>query len=627
MINLRVPEVENHLRPKLIVVGVGGAGNNAVNNMIDKGLEGVEFCSMNTDAQALAHNKAAKKIQLGLNITQGLGAGSKPQIGQAAAEEAAEDIAEVLAGCNMVFIAAGMGGGTGSGAAPVVARIAKEHDILTVGVVTKPFHFEGSRRMKVAEAAIEELQRHVDTLIVIPNQNLFRIATDRTTFAEAFTMADDVLNSGVRGVTDLIVMPGTINLDFADIRTVMGEMGKAMMGTGEAEGEGRALRAAELAISNPLLDEVSIEGARAMLVNITGGMDLALHELDEAMHHIRGKADPEANIIFGSAIDTDMQGKLRISVIATGMDMAAQTGITGRGNGSMLPPPAPYGVQGGGQGNSGNFQSQQNSNNTPTNHVVTQAANNPFIQARQTMETGLSSRPVAQNSVQQHMANPVYQGMQQQNANPQGAGNSANSPRPSYAVNPAYSARTTPSAAPKAYEGNQTASEPRNSDNTSGFNGNGYSAQNYAATQQASSPVVAVSAPNTNTPSVQIQTDTVQPQAAASLHRPQQVAQQQDILHTQTIQRPNGDVTRKAASFFDRMTGSHKSHDDGYLVDSNVGEQQNNQAAANAPTQGNGDDLTANPDHKVTVSSGIAGSNRSPLEEKLEIPAFLRRQS
>jgi cell division protein FtsZ len=320
MINIRVPDTDTPLHPRITVIGVGGAGGNAVNNMIRSNLEGVEFLVCNTDAQALNYSAADRRIQLGLNITRGLGAGSRPDVGRASAEEALEELFSYLEGSNMVFITAGMGGGTGTGAAPVIARAAREHNILTVGVVTKPFQFEGAHRMKTAEAGIQELQQYVDTLIVIPNQNLFRIANEKTTFADAFKMADEVLHSGVRGVTDLMVMPGLINLDFADIRTVMSEMGKAMMGTGEAEGPRRAIDAAEAAISNPLLDEVSLKGARAMLINITAGMDIALFEVDEAVNRVRNEVDPDANVIFGSTFDPTMEGRLRVSVVATGID-------------------------------------------------------------------------------------------------------------------------------------------------------------------------------------------------------------------------------------------------------------------------------------------------------------------
>src|SRR5499433_3756251 len=326
-LNLSMPKNANayEIKPRITVVGVGGAGGNAVNNMIRSNLEGVEFIVSNTDAQALAQSICDRRIQLGAHVTQGLGAGSRPDIGRAAAEEVLEEIIGELTGSNMVFITAGMGGGTGTGAAPVIARAAREHGILTVGVVTKPFHFEGTHRMKIAESGIQELQQYVDTLIIIPNQNLFRVANEKTTFADAFAMADQVLYSGVRGVTDLMVMPGLINLDFADIRAVMSEMGKAMMGTGEAEGENRAIAAAEAAISNPLLDDVSMKGARGVLINITGGFDMTLFEVDEAANRIRDEVDPEANIIFGSTFDETLSGKMRISVVATGIEsMVAQ---------------------------------------------------------------------------------------------------------------------------------------------------------------------------------------------------------------------------------------------------------------------------------------------------------------
>jgi cell division protein FtsZ len=323
-LKLSVPQSAALLKPRIAVIGVGGAGGNAVNNMISSHLEGVEFVVANTDSQALAQSLSERKIQLGQNITHGLGAGARPEIGRAAAEEAIDEIVEHLQGAHMAFITAGMGGGTGTGAAPVIARLGREHGILTVGVVTKPFQFEGIHRMRIAEAGIEEMQQYVDTLIIIPNQNLFRIANEKTTFAQAFAMADEVLHCGVRGVTDLMVVPGLINLDFADIRTVMSEMGKAMMGTGEAEGEDRAKRAAEAAISNPLLDDVSMKGARGVLINITGGSDLTLFEVDEAANRIGDEVDSEANIIFGSTVDPALDGKVRVSVVATGIDAATQ---------------------------------------------------------------------------------------------------------------------------------------------------------------------------------------------------------------------------------------------------------------------------------------------------------------
>lgn len=311
------------LSPKITVVGVGGAGGNAVNNMIASNLIGVDFVVCNTDAQALQGNLADHKIQLGTSLTEGLGAGAKPEIGRAAAEESLDDVMQHLENANMAFITAGMGGGTGTGAAAVIAKACREKGILTVGVVTKPFHFEGSNRMRLAEEGINELQNYVDTLIVIPNQNLFRVVNDKTTFADAFKMADSVLQSAVRGVTDLIVMPGLINLDFADIRSVMQEMGKAVMGAGEASGERRATEAAEKAVSNPLLDDVSMKGAKGIIINVTGGYDMTLFEVDEACNRIRDEVDPNANIIFGSTFDESMEGTMRVSVVATGIDAAA----------------------------------------------------------------------------------------------------------------------------------------------------------------------------------------------------------------------------------------------------------------------------------------------------------------
>ncbi len=314
------PPLVDELKPRISVIGVGGAGGNAIANMIAAQVEGVDFIVANTDAQALNASPAERRIQLGPRITEGLGAGSRPEIGRAAAEETMNSVEQALDGAHMVFIAAGMGGGTGTGAAPVIAKAAREKGILTVGVVTKPFTFEGTRRARSAEAGIEELQKHVDTLIVIPNQNLFLVANPNTTFKEAFQMADEVLQQGVRGITDLMVMPGLINLDFADVRSVMGEMGKAMMGTGEAEGDGRALAAAEKAIANPLLDGVSMKGAKGVIVSITGGEDMRLMEVDEAANHIRELVDPDANIIWGSAFNDNLNGKIRVSVVATGIE-------------------------------------------------------------------------------------------------------------------------------------------------------------------------------------------------------------------------------------------------------------------------------------------------------------------
>ncbi len=325
-LNIGMPQPSD-LSPRITVFGVGGAGGNGVNNMIDAGLEGVEFVVANTDAQALGQSLAQNHIQLGQELTQGLGAGARPDVGAQAAMEAIEEINAHLDGSHMVFVTAGMGGGTGTGAAPIIAQAAKDRGILTIGVVTKPFAYEGKRRMESAEAGISELQKYVDTLIVIPNQNLFRLANEQTTFADAFAMADNVLRSGVCGITDLMVMPGLINLDFADIKTVMAEMGKAMMGTGEEEGENRAIDAAESAISNPLLDDVSMQGARGVLINITGGMDMTLYEVDAAANRIREEVDPDANIIVGSTFNDAMEGRMRVSIVATGIEAELEAGM------------------------------------------------------------------------------------------------------------------------------------------------------------------------------------------------------------------------------------------------------------------------------------------------------------
>jgi cell division protein FtsZ len=322
-INLKIPDIRE-MKPRITVFGVGGAGGNAVNNMISAGLQGVDFVVANTDAQALTLSKAERIVQMGTQVTEGLGAGSQPEVGRAAAEEVIDELRDHLSGAHMVFVTAGMGGGTGTGAAPVIARIARELGILTVGVVTKPFHFEGQRRMRFAEAGITELQKVVDTLLIIPNQNLFRVANEKTTFADAFAMADQVLYSGVACITDLMVKEGLINLDFADVRAVMKEMGKAMMGTGEATGEKRALTAAEAAIANPLIDDASMKGARGLLISITGGKDLTLYEVDEAATRIREEVDQDANIIVGATFDETLEGIIRVSVVATGID---NTGI------------------------------------------------------------------------------------------------------------------------------------------------------------------------------------------------------------------------------------------------------------------------------------------------------------
>ena len=318
-INFKAPEIKE-LQPRLLVMGVGGAGGNAINEMIESNMQGVEFIAVNTDAQDLKLSKAKSKIQIGMNLTKGLGAGAKLDIGQAAADESLNEIVNTLQGANMVFITAGMGGGTGTGAAHVVARAAKELNILTVGVVTLPFLYEGPSRMRRAQLGLEELRKHLDTIIVIPNQNLFKIANEQTTFEESFNLSNNVLMHGVQSITDLMVRPGLINLDFADVETVMASMGKAMMGTGEAEGEGRALKAAEMAVSNPLIDDYTLKGAKGLLINITGGKDLKLFEVDEAVNKVRSEVDPEAELIIGAITDSELDGKMRVSIVATSLD-------------------------------------------------------------------------------------------------------------------------------------------------------------------------------------------------------------------------------------------------------------------------------------------------------------------
>jgi len=430
MINLSMPETDNMMKPRIVVFGVGGAGTNAINNMIRLGLEGIEFVAANTDAQALASNLAGRKLQLGVTVTRGLGAGARPDVGREAAEEQLDEINALLEGAHMAFITAGMGGGTGTGAAPVIARAARERGILTVGVVTKPFQFEGAVRSRSAEAGIQALQQYVDTLIVIPNQNLFNIANEKTTFADAFKMADDVLYQGVRGVTDLIMTPGQINLDFADIRSVMSEMGKAMMGTGEAEGDNRARQAAEMAINNPLLDDASVKGARGVLINITGGPDLTLFEVEEAADRIRDEVDQDANIIFGTALDESMSGRIRISVVATGIDLQV---------GRQRPPLEVVGGTSGAQ-NMGGLPQQpvmptawpaqpaatapQQQRNVAMGGLFTQAAPQT-AQSLPQQQTATATRATApQQPVQQQSVN-FYSGMM-----PEQQGNTLRAPQP-----------------------------------------------------------------------------------------------------------------------------------------------------------------------------------------------------
>nr|WP_298686778.1 cell division protein FtsZ [uncultured Dongia sp.] len=481
-LNLSLPQDPFDIRPKITVIGVGGAGGNAVSNMIRSKLEGVEFMVANTDAQALQQSLCERRIQLGNTVTKGLGAGARPDIGRASAEEAVREIAEQLAGSNMAFITAGMGGGTGTGAAPVIAQIAREQGILTVGVVTKPFHFEGAHRMRLAESGIQELQQFVDTLIIIPNQNLFRIANEKTTFADAFKMADEVLYSGVRGVTDLIVMPGLINLDFADIRAVMSEMGKAMMGTGEATGENRAIAAAEAAISNPLLDEVSMKGARGVLINITGGMDMTLFEVDEAANRIRDEVDPDANIIFGSTFDQALDGKIRISVVATGIESISQVqprpGIMGGTNLSIVarnPNPQAGGLQasghqaGGYQGEGGRVDAVGSSTMTAqpvSMQSVTASAQRAASMGQPQMgHTSMMTPTMGANALQAHPARPILRdemsALDRIAAKPAGQQMSERQPQAgNFVAPPAMEARSQPAVSQPVVQQQQPAPQP-----------------------------------------------------------------------------------------------------------------------------------------------------------------------
>ncbi len=522
-LNLMMPQ-QDDLKPRITVFGVGGAGGNAVNNMIEKQLEGVEFVVANTDAQALSQINAAHKIQMGVKVTEGLGAGARPAVGAAAAEETIEEIVDQLAGAHMCFITAGMGGGTGTGAAPIIAQAARELGVLTVGVVTKPFQFEGAKRMRQAEEGVDTLQQMVDTLIIIPNQNLFRLANEKTTFTEAFSMADDVLYQGVKGVTDLMVRPGLINLDFADVRAVMDEMGKAMMGTGEGTGEDRAIQAAEKAIANPLLDEISLKGAKGVLINITGGHDLTLFELDEAANRIREEVDAEANIIVGSTLDTDMEGGMRVSVVATGIDANVNVG--------ELPVPR---------------RSMAEPLKAPEN-VAPQAAAAvaPAVAA---------ATPAPQAAVAEQSQEPQFQGFESRRA--------AETPAPVVAENdvPAPVYQPAPQAAP--------------------------------VDDLAADGFVAPKAPAAGTPT---------PQALDRLQAAVRNAPRQSALNVQTSAATPAEKNRFGInSLINRMTGQPV--EPGAVSSEKLPQQQPQTPAAEAPADPN------------------------PEQERIEIPAFLRRQA
>jgi len=587
MINLSIAEPENNLRPRLTVMGVGGAGGNALNNMIRCNLEGCDFIAANTDAQALAQSLAPRKIQLGVGISRGLGAGSKPDVGRGAAEEQINEILNCLEGSDMLFVTAGMGGGTGTGAAPVIARIARESGILTVGVVTKPFHFEGGQRMRKAENGIAELQQYVDTLIVIPNQNLFRIANEHTTFAEAFRMADEVLHSGVRGITDLMVMPGFMNLDFADVKTVMDEMGKAMMGTGEAEGENRAIRAAEAAISNPLLDDVSMKGAKGVLINITGGMDMTLFEVDQAANRIREEVDPDAQIKVGSTLGENLEGRIRVSVIATGIDAnvinSQRSSNQGTGHLRIIADPA--------QRAATTVQTQlQMPQQQPVQQQVQQQPQvqqqqqqyYPQMQAETPQQQMMAPPPVAPRPMQ-HQQQPVQRTPQYQPPAPPPIQQAAPPPM----QQPVYQQQPIPPAPPQAQPAKTAASAVQPPIQRYQPEGGLYP-QARAAQPQSQLPLSQPEAASAHPFDMRItQLTTPQQQAAAEQRR-----------------------TRRSESLFTRITGF------GMVRPS---EQEAEEGAEQSASTGNAPPLGIDPADRPLSSA--------EPNDLLDIPAFLRRQT
>ena len=567
MINLSMDDPDHNLRPRLTVIGVGGAGGNAINNMIRCQLEGCDFIAANTDSQDLARSLASRKIQLGINMSRGLGAGSKAEVGRAAAEEQLADIMASLEGSDMIFVTAGMGGGTGTGAAPVIARAARESGILTVGVVTKPFHFEGNSRMRQAEAGIAELQQYVDTLIVIPNQNLFRIANERTTFADAFRLADEVLHCGVRGITDLMVMPGFMNLDFADVKTVMGEMGKAMMGTGESDGDNRAIRAAEAAISNPLLDDVSMKGARGVLINITGGLDMTLFEVDQAANRIREEVDPEAQIKVGSTLGENMDGKIRVSVIATGIDAAISQRQTNTGSG---------------QGRA-----------APKQQVQTQQSASTYAQP-----TFRTPAPV-QQVITPSISNQTNYFTMPQAVSPQAAATPTAPIEEARTAAPEIKTQEPEQAPPAFAEREEYRAEPEQEQIIA-----------VPAPQQAQAPL-------SYAPQIQSPNTGISSRAARTASPLTPTDMRMTQLTAQTVQQPASEQRRqrRTESLFTRITGfglvrpSSSQHEDEHPV-----------------TQAHDDDreaqshLEIDPTQRQTLSS-------AQTEDLLEIPAFLRRQN
>ncbi len=588
MINVRMQHKEvKKLSPKITVVGVGGAGGNAVNNMITSNLEGVEFVICNTDAQAIEGSLCETRIQLGVTVTGGLGAGARPEIGRAAAEESLEEVMQYIDGANMVFITAGMGGGTGTGAAPVIARACRERGILTVGVVTKPFHFEGSLRMKMAEEGIRQMQEFVDTLIVIPNQNLFRVANEKTTFAEAFKMADSVLQAGVRGVTDLMVMPALINLDFADIRTAMMEMGKAMMGMGEGIGDKRAIDAAEAAINNPLLDDVSMKGARGVIINVTGGGDMTLFEVDEACNRIREEVDPNANIIFGATFDEKMEGVMRVSIVATGIDVA-ETQKRAGSNGAM--------------------------SNTMLN-VLTSA---------QQQERKLDrSRPNAA-SVETMQQAPVAQPVPR----------STPAAAPSYVQGPAVR-QGVPVGKVATASSRQVEEDPEMYDQGE-FVANSAPVQSYVQHQQQQSAAGTFHAQRGTRyndafiPPVAVEVQApphVMEQASVYVPQSAPVSQSSFSLRPPTPATASGGMKKRGQSLFERFTQGLR-HDEAEDEDSTDTGRAGGNAGGGLRAQSRQNSYQAAPQQgSLNIEAPVATRPGPQVEDELDIPAFLRRQA
>ncbi len=598
MINIKMQPTEmQQLSPKIAVIGVGGAGGNAVNNMIASNLEGCEFVVCNTDAQALEHSLAEHKIQLGTTVTGGLGAGSKPEVGQAAAEESLDDVLRYLDGANMAFVTAGMGGGTGTGAAPVLAKACRQQGILTVGVVTKPFHFEGVHRMEQAEAGIKEMQQYVDTLIVIPNQNLFRIANEKTTFAEAFKMADTVLQSGVRGVTDLMVRPGLVNLDFADIRTAMLQMGKAMMGTGEATGDKRAIEAAEAAINNPLLDDISMKGANGVIINITGGYDMTLFEADEACNRIRDEVDPSANIIFGATFDESLDGVMRVSIVATGIEKeSAKNKIFTGGNG------------GGSSLDKGNTSSVERS--------VPNATSNPAPAASATVPSSPSA-PSTQSQPQKPAAlmsgREMVKGLT--------------------APSPISSAPKAPiDSAPKAEEVQEPIKQEARDDTASL---DMFEQGEFIAEAKKHVPTLRGKTHNDAfIPPVPLQTDVNIPENGigshiSNFHATHVEKGEQAVTSPKPSEEPKLVATPgvkanapRVPSLFERITGSVQSHIDNFRDDGDMIRSTDAQEQKPAPKA-----MSEKPSQGSLDINKSAGKPAVKIDDELDIPAFLRRQA